>query len=242
MNYCGKIIKVGSKDEVSIKAIKVRLNTLLGSKLDVQNGNFGTSTESVVKQFQKKAQLIQDGVIGELTWERLFTESTEVKPHSNLLRFRALEIADTQLFVREKTGKNDGVDVEGYLKTVGLGKGYAWCMAFVYWLFLKAATDLKVTNPVPKTAGVLDCYAKAKKLGYVIDKKDVQPGDQGIMDFGGGKGHTFIVTELKGDTHVYTVEGNTSADPTYAGEDREGNGVFERNRSIASIKAFIRYE
>lgn len=242
MNWCGTVIKQGSKDAVSVKAIKVRLNTLLGSKLDVQNDNFGPSTEVVVKQFQKKAQLIQDGMVGQLTWERLFTEATEAKPHSNILRLRALEIADTQLFVREKTGKNDGVAVEKYLKSVNLGSGYAWCMAFVFWLFLRASEDLKVKNPVPKTAGVLDCYTKAKKLGYVVEHKDVQPGDQGIMDFGAGKGHTFIVTELKGTTHVYTVEGNTSADPTYAGEDRDGNGVFERNRSKSSILAFIRYE
>lgn len=242
MNWGGKLIKQGSTDAVAVKAIKVRLNTLLGSTLDVQNGNFGPSTELVVKQFQKKAQLIQDGIIGELTWERLFTEATEVKPHSNILRLRAIEIADTQLFVREKTGKNDGVDVEKYLKAVGLGRGYAWCMAFVFWVFFRVATELKILNPVPKTAGVLDCYAKAKKLGYVVSHEDVQPGDQFIMDFGKGAGHTGLVTELKGTTHVYTVEGNTSADPTYAGEDREGNGVFERHRAKAGILAFIRYE
>lgn len=239
MKYCGEIIKQGSKDEVAVKAIKVRLNTLLGSKLDTQNGNFGTSTETVVKQFQKKAQLVQDGMVGELTWERLFTEATEVKPHSNILRFRALEIADTQLFVREKTGNNDGTDVESYLKAVGLGKGYAWCMAFVFWIFQKASTELKIKNPVPKTAGVLDCYAKAKKLGYQVTEP--QEGDQFIMDFGSGKGHTGLVTEVK-DKSIYTVEGNTSADPTYAGEDRDGNGVFERNRSKTSIKGYIRYE
>ena len=241
MSFPG-LIKNGSKDIVSVKAIKVRLNLLLKSKLDVNNGNFGDSTEAVVKQFQKQAQLLPDGVVGELTWERLFTEATEVKPHSNILRLRALEIADTQLFVREKTGKNDGVEVESYLKAVGLGKGYAWCMAFVFWLFLRASTELKIANPVPKTAGVLDCYAKAKKLGYVIPHDDVQAGDQFIMDFGKGAGHTGLVTEVKSATHVYTVEGNTSADPSYAAADREGNGVFERNRSKSSILAFIRYQ
>lgn len=238
---CPGIIKQGSKDGVSVKAIKVRLNELLGSKLDVQNGNFGPSTEAVVKQFQKQVQLIQDGIIGELTWERLFTEATEAKPHDNILRLRAIEIGDTQLFVREKTNNNDGVEVESYLKLVGLPKGYAWCMAFVFWCFQKAADQLNILNPVPKTAGVLDCLAKARAKKYIITK-DPQPGDQGIMDFGGGKGHTFLVTERKSDTHVYTVEGNTSADPTYAGEDREGNGVFERHRAISSAIAFIRYE
>lgn len=241
MKWCGSIIKQGSKDTASINAIKVRLNTLLSLNLDPANPNFGPSTEQAVISFQKKAQLLSDGVVGELTWERLFTEATEVQPHSNVLRFRALEIADTQLFVREKTNKNDGVEVESYLKAVGLAKGYAWCMAFVFWLFLRASTELNIKNPVPKTAGVLDCHAKAKKLGYLVDKKDVQPGDQFFMDFGKGAGHTGMVTELKGTTHVYTVEGNTSADPSYAAADREGNGVFERNRAISTIFAFARY-
>lgn len=237
MNYCGKIIEVGSTDQVAVKAIKVRLNALLGSTLDVTNGNFGESTKAVVKQFQKKNQLISDGRVGELTWERLFTEIVPLTVQSTLLRFRAMEIMDSQLFVRELTGKNDGADVEKYLKSVGLGKGYAWCMAFVFWGFEEASADLGVKNLVPKTAGVLDCYAKAKgKYGV----KDPEEGDQFIMDFGKGAGHTGMVTEVK-NNRIYTVEGNTSADPSYAGEDREGNGVFERSRPISSIKGFLRY-
>lgn len=241
MNYCGKIIEKGTTDQVSVKAIKVRLNTLLGSTLDVNNGNFGVSTEAVVKQFQKKNQLLQDGRVGELTWERLFTEIKPLSIQSSLLRFRALEIMDTQLFVRELTGKNDGVDVEKYLKSVGLGRGYAWCMAYFFWAFEQSSIELGVKNLVPKTAGVLDCYSKAKKLYLVTG--DPEEGDQFIMDFGGGKGHTGMVTEFKKESKsIYTNEGNTSADPSYAGEDREGNGVFERNRKISTIKAFLRYK
>lgn len=238
MNYCGKIIEKGSTDQVSVKAIKVRLNTLIGSSLDVTNGNFGESTEAVVKQFQKRNQLISDGRVGELTWERLFTIVKPLAVQSTLLRIRAMEIMDSQLFVRELTGKNDGVEVEKYLKSVGLGKGYAWCMAFVYWGFQTGSKELGVINPVPKTAGVLDCYAKAKGMHLVTG--DPEEGDQFIMDFGKGAGHTGVVTEVK-NGRIYTVEGNTSADPSYSGEDREGNGVFERARQISTIKAFLRY-
>lgn len=234
---CPGTIKKGSVDPVAVKSIKVRLNELLGSNLDVHNANFGDSTEQLVKIFQKQNQLIQDGIIGDLTWERLFTISTEEKPISKILRFRALEIMDTQLHVREKTGKNDGVEVEAYLKSVGLPKSYAWCMAFVYWSFDKASKELNVKNPVPKTAGVLDCFAKAK-VHYEV--KIPMPGDQFIMDFGKGAGHTGLVGEVRGNK-IFTIEGNTSADPAYAAADREGNGVFERSRSISSIKGFLRY-
>ncbi|MCU0383758.1 MAG: hypothetical protein MUF68_06795, partial [Cyclobacteriaceae bacterium] len=37
------------------------------------------------------------------------------------------ESYDSQLGVREATGKNDGKAVEMYLATVNLTKGYPWC-------------------------------------------------------------------------------------------------------------------
>ncbi len=239
MRYCGSIIKEGSTDQVAVKAIKIRLNTILGSTLDVTNGNFGASTKALVQQFQRKNLLIADGAVGELTWERLFTVILKEEPKSPILRIRALEIAKSYLYVREATGNNDGPEIEGFLKKLGFKKGTPWCQAGVYSWFDEGATELDVLNPVPKTASVLDCYNKAK--GKYLVKGDPLPGDQFIMDFGGGKGHTGLVNEVKG-SRIYTVEGNTSADPTYVGQDREGNGMFERVRSISGMKAFLRYE
>lgn len=232
------LIKAGSTDTVSVKAIKKRLNELTGSTLGEDNGNFGPSTEAVVKQFQKSRNLISDGVVGELTWERLMTVIIPHAIDSPILRIRAEQIMFSQLHVRELTGKNDGKEVEEYLKSVGLGKGYPYCQAFMFWGFQLASNQLLVPNLMPKTAGVLDCYRKAKK--YVVTG-DPQRGDQGIMDFGKGTGHTFMVTSFKND-RVFTIEGNTSADPAYAGEDREGNGIFERNRPLKSAIAYLRYE
>ena len=45
------------------------------------------------------------------------------------------ETYTSQIGVREATGKNDGKQVEQYLKAVKLNKGYAWCAAFVKWTF-----------------------------------------------------------------------------------------------------------
>lgn len=238
MIYPNQLIKKGSKNSIAVKAIKGRLNVLIGSTLDVTNSNFGDSTEAVVKQFQRKSQLIDDGIVGELTWDRLFTDYTEQPPSASTLALRAVEIADTQTFVREKTGRNDGKEVEGYLASIGLGKGYAWCAAFVYWCFDKASKDLGIANPVLRTGGVLRLWNETPIKHRV---KTPQPGDIFIMDFGKGNGHTGIVSEVRG-SKIYTVEGNTSADPTYAGADREGNGVFERVRNISSInKGFLRF-
>lgn len=240
ISYPGHIIQRDSQDFEAVTAIKTRLNELHTTQVvDATNYNFGPTTEFFIKQFQKQNQLIQDGEVGLLTWTRLFTIITDRPPASFILRFRAVEVARTQLFVREKTGHNDGKDVLKYLATVGLKEGFAWCMAFVYWSYSEAARQLNIANPVPKTAGVLACLQTAKARGCKIVTNPL-PGDQGFMDFGGGKGHTFLVAENKPE-RVFTVEGNTSADPTYKGEDRDGNGVFERNRKVTAAVAYIRY-
>lgn len=237
MLYPNQVIKKGSALSEAVKAVKVRLNLITGSTLDVTNGNFGDSTETVVKQFQKSRNLVQDGEIGEFTWEQLFKDvATPTAVSATTLSGRAIEIAKTQLKVREKTGHNDGEAVESYLKSVGLGKGYAWCAAFVYWCFNEAAKELGIKNPLDKTAGVLDHWNKSVTEHVTTP----QPGDIFIMDFGKGNGHTGIVTAVKNDI-VRTIEGNTGADPTTSAEDRDGQGVFERSRKISAIKGFIRY-
>lgn len=237
MNFPG-VIQKGSLNTEAVKVIKKELNKILNSTLDVNNGNFGDSTEQVVKQFQKANNLITDGIIGQLTWNKLFKIAIFPLTPSSVLVDEVLKIARSQMNVKEATGKNDGIQVEKYLASVSLGKGFPYCQAFVYWVFNEACKNLKRTNPVPKTAGVLDCFNKAKEKYLVIGTP--KPGDQGIMSFGAGKGHTFIVNEVDG-LYVHTFEGNTSADPTIPAEDREGQGNFERRRLIKNVKAFLRY-
>lgn len=236
------LLKKGSRNE-SVKELKRLLNAKLGSSLDVNNNNFGASTEAVVKQFQKKYGLIQDGIVGDLTWETLYARTpveNACYSISDTFKQEVAVLLISQVGVKEKTGKNDGVEVEQYLKAVGLGKGYAWCQAFVFWGFDVTSKALNLTNPMPKTAGVLDCWNKSKAFQV---KKGARPeeGDVFTMDFGKGQGHCGFVLEVLGD-YIYTVEGNTSADPTLPSEDREGQGVFKRRRKISSINnGFIRY-
>lgn len=231
MNYTG-IIKLGSTNSTAVKEIKKRLNELVGSTLDVNNGNFGNSTKAEVKRFQQLNQLKDDGVVGPLTWDILFNNYTEQEPSSTNLSLRAVEIAETQLYVREKTGKNDGKEVKQYLNSIGLDEGYAWCMAFVYWCFEKASKDLGVKNPLVRTGGVLRQYNESPS--YRV--KTPKPGDVFIMDYGRGLGHTGLVVEVKGDS-IVTTEGNTNS-----GGSRDGDGVYQRLRKISSInKGFLRY-
>lgn len=152
-----------------------------------------------------------------------------------MLAEKTLQIAISQLGVEENPkGSNSGPQVNQYLKSVGLGPGFAWCMAFVYWCVNEACKQLVIENPLLKTGGVLYQLRHTKcRIIPVKSWQAVKPGDIFIMEFKNGKGHAGIVKSIRNGI-VHTVEGNTNDEGS-----REGYEVCERERSITSIKAFI---
>lgn len=150
------------------------------------------------------------------------------------LQNKSLEIAQSQIGVQEiPKNSNAGPAVEKYLKSVGLGKGYAWCMAFVYWSVKTACIELNIENPLAKTAGVLDMYNRMTKYRVTTP----QPGDFFIMEFGKGTGHTGFVEKLLPNGKLQTIEGNTNDEGS-----REGYEVARRyDRKISQMKGFIRF-
>lgn len=143
-----------------------------------------------------------------------------------------VRVATTQLGVQEiPKGSNSGPEVEIYLKSVGLGKGYAWCMAFVYWCVSEASKKTAHPNLLNKTAGVLAQWNRSSKLRVSTP----QPGDIFIMDYGKGLGHTGIVTRVLPTNKIETIEGNTNSKGS-----REGQEVAKRIRPISSCKGFLR--
>ncbi len=160
-----------------------------------------------------------------------------VVPAPKVMTFseKALKIAISQLGNQEiPKNSNWGKHVEKYLKSVGINFPAYWCMAFVYWCFDEAAKETNIKNPLHKTAGVLDMWNKVPKEWRVKGKP--QRGDIGILDFGKGAGHTFIV-ESATDKIVQTVEGNSNDEGS-----RNGFEVCRKpgGRTISSCKGFIR--
>lgn len=147
---------------------------------------------------------------------------------------RSLEIAISQLGVCEQPkGSNGGPQVTQYLKSVGLGAGYAWCMAFVHWCVARASEEQGIKNPLLKTAGVMMQYNGTVLRKLPKTSSSVKPGDIFIMQFAHGTGHTGFVKEVK-KGYIVTVEGNTNDDGS-----REGYEVAERERPLSSIYGFI---
>ena len=152
----------------------------------------------------------------------------------NTIAQKALQIALTKNGVCENPkGSNAGAEVEMFLKSVGLGKGYAWCMAFVYWCVQNACKDLNVQNPLIKTAGVLRQWDETTCRKQPKTSRAVKAGDIFIMEFSKGAGHTGFVEKVAGSL-IYTIEGNTNDDGS-----REGYEVARRQRPISSFKGFI---
>lgn len=147
----------------------------------------------------------------------------------------ALKEAITQIGQQEKPlASNWGHPVQDYLLSVGINFPASWCMAFVYWCFLKTKEGTGESIPLIKTGGVLHAWETADPANKIHE--DPQPGDIFIMDFGKGLGHTGIVEAVNGHT-LSTIEGNTNDTGS-----REGIEVCRRTRyDQKPIIGYLRY-
>jgi len=170
-------------------------------------------------------------------------------PLKRNLGIKALELAIEQVGQCEQPkGSNSGPMVDEYLRAAGLGPGYAWCQAFVYWCYTKACAELQIPNPMVKTAGVRDCWNRStdcKRVGKtdaVENPACIKPGDQFILFMAGGSGHTGIVEQAVQDENdnwvLHTIEGNSNNNGS-----REGYAVVRHKRMLTdkALQGFIRY-
>lgn len=129
--------------------------------------------------------------------------------------------------VQEVGGPNKGPWIRRFLAAVGLGEGYAWCAAFVYWCLLQAGADPAKLPQKVRAASVYQWAAWAEREGRLHD----QPA-RGMLGYwlDGGTGHVFFVASASA-SGVRTLEGNTNA----AGS-REGDRVAEKFRSLAELR------
>lgn len=249
MNFPGRVIKVGEKDDTIVLAIGNQL-TKRGIALPPMPGIYDSAFASAVRLFQSLnvdvsgKPLHVDGEVGPMTWGSLFGAASVASSvgSTSSLAAKALAVAVGEIGKMEMPiGSNGGADVDKYLDSTGLGTGYFWCMAFVHWCFMEAANQLGTANPFPKTAGVLDAWNKSS--GKRISKSTalgnlslVKPGAVFILDYGTGLGHTGFVSENVGGA-LTTVEGNTNPSG-----GSNGIGVFQlkkRNVSNSMMKGFI---
>lgn len=261
MKYPGRVVKMGETDAAVVKALRAALNKVLVLKgedsisLDPESPVFDSRMKQAVQLFQARhldadgQPLKPDGQVGALTWAALFGQErvphAESAPDPFLAQVLRIASEEESKGVREQPrNSNRGPEVDAYLKCAGVAPGLAWCCAFVYWCFDRAAQAGSRQNPMFKTAGCLAHWNNAAKRGAsrisgadaVANPALLQPGMVFIMDYGGGLGHTGFVERVEGG-HVVTIEGNTDGSMS-----REGGGVYRLKRKLVSMnKGFIDY-
>lgn len=134
-------------------------------------------------------------------------------------RIQVVKTAVKELGVRERLGRNDGEQVERFLKVVALLKGEPWCAAFVSWVFHEVGFEKPRTGWSPALFPV-SRLARSALPGNVIgiyfpDKKRIA--------------HVGLIEKQDGGW-IVSIEGNTSLEGS-----REGDGVHRKRRHKRTI-------
>ena len=156
------------------------------------------------------------------------------------------QAAESKIGVRESGGANRRKSLQPFFDADSYDPngvkpgddGYAWCASFVCWCVMVAVAGRHITFSRPRTPSAwgMEEWSLAQDDSTWTKKPhngDIKRGDIVVFNFS----HVGIATDSP-DSHgfVNTVEANTNA----AGS-REGDGVYRKRRSIASIRSRIRF-
>jgi hypothetical protein len=168
---------------------------------------------------------------------------------NSALRSRFVNIAASQLGVRESYGQNRGEAIEDFQRATWLAPGpWPWCAAFVAWCLREWLELPEVLSelglPTLQAAEKWRCrdaraygwedWARKRGIPLLGEDESVRCGDVVTFDVS----HIGIVgsdySPEMGDV-IRTIEGNTCA----AGS-REGDGVYRKQRPRTFIRRIIR--
>lgn len=168
----------------------------------------------------------------------LTTPSSYEAPKLATPREDVLTVAKSTLGWREKTGNNDGENIERILASVGLeGTASPYCAAYVFYCYQKAGLGSKI----PRSAWSPDMV---KSPSWLRGRGETpRPADVfGIFFASKGRVAHAGIIEKWGNGVATTIEGNTGPDAKEGSDsDREGEGVFRRWRPTMTIYAVQSY-
>lgn len=163
----------------------------------------------------------------------IFAANTATAKPADVCTPPHLELALDQVGTTE-VGNNGGAAVENYLASVGLGTGYPYCAAFVTW----AIDSADVRSPAVRSARAQDFITDRSISAKHVLRGAYDPSPGEIIVWRKGNtiyGHVGFVMRWDND-HGQTVEANTS--PGNNGRQRDGDGVWIRQRSIQPLNYF----
>ena len=150
---------------------------------------------------------------------------------------KVLEIARAEIGVKESPSGSNKVkyNTEYYGKEVS-GSGYAWCAAFVWWVFKHAGcSELFYGGKKSAYCPTIADYYISKK--QTVSKNKGQAGDIVLFDWNqnNSSDHIGIIESRNSDGSYVCIEGNTSV-----GNNSNGGQVMRRTRYQSQISWICR--
>lgn len=131
----------------------------------------------------------------------------------------------------EITGRNDGKHIDRYARTVGMPLQSAYCYAAIYTWSNDAALLQAVSNPLPRTGSTQTAFTIASKTFTASKYTSARRGDILIWRIPRKwLGHAALITNVRADGIIETIEANTSR--AGSGNQRDGGGVWTKRRFI----------
>jgi len=158
----------------------------------------------------------------------------ELNCNPNILETSRLMLLQ-EVGTKEKSGRNDGKQIEKYLRSVGIKRPAPYCQAGQYWCFAEACNMLEFDNdsiPIQKSGLAISSVRYAKKNG---NRTKYKPAIDDLIVWKKSRnwqGHVERIIYVGQKGWVLTVGFNTSNGKR--GSQREGNGVYIRKRNILS--------
>lgn len=148
-----------------------------------------------------------------------------------------IAIAEVMVGVTEKGSSNSSYWVDRFLRSVKLGPGHPWCLAFVQWIYAEACDILGLPDILSNdTGGTRALWNWASLRGLVTtDYMMLSPGDILIWSDGSKvTGHCALITERSvfgGLPVLHTIEGNIGN-----GSWRDGGSVDFREYTEEELR------
>lgn len=166
------------------------------------------------------------------------TPTPHEQPNLERPREKVLTVAKSALGWREKTGNNDGENIDRILTACGLaGTRSPYCACFVVYCYQEAGVGSKI----PRSAWSPDMV---KNPSWILGHGETpRPADVfGIYFASKGRVAHAGLIEKWGNGTAVTIEGNTGPDAAQGSDlDREGEGVYRRWRPTMTIYAVKSY-
>ena len=210
------------------------------------DGDFGLSTETALKNFQKVKNLPQTGKVDIALFDKLcepMVKAFETQPKGRLrekiINAASMHLNNNAFELTIKGQSNSGPWVRSYMGG-NEGEPWFWCMGFVQAIVDQAASaegkDFRTLMPLTFSCDTVGTTGIQKGLltRFTQIRKDpsiVKPGDIFLLQKTPNDWiHTGLIVAVRNGVFE-TIEGNTNEDGSH-----NGIGVYRRSRNFMASK------